>query len=272
MTTHTNLINLHDPDAIHTRRPLLITHRGGVIAPDAPENSHNAIDLAAHQGYDMVELDVRAARDGEPVLFHGFGRGNLLIDCGVAAEVHTLTSGELAALRYRGTDQSILTLQEGLRLCAALNLGIMLDLKTDGHAPLATPFLERIAELLDAYCLMDATLTICSRPEVRKVFGQRILHRATEREAEQVRSGARESLAGWFWFGGPEEITDPEIAWLQQQGALVIPCINTFRYPHHSFGQLERADIARLHAANVDGYQIDSVYSEHFEKLQSSAA
>src|SRR5690606_36922091 len=77
-------IHLHDGGEVAARRPLMIPHRGGVIASDAPENSARAIELAAQQGYDMVELDVRRARDGVPVVFHGSGsKGMMLVDCGI---------------------------------------------------------------------------------------------------------------------------------------------------------------------------------------------
>ena len=57
------MLNLRDRYSIKKRKPLLIAHRGGVLSPDTPENSLGAIRLAAHRGYDMVELDVREAKD-----------------------------------------------------------------------------------------------------------------------------------------------------------------------------------------------------------------
>ena len=86
------LIDVRDLDCIRARRPLLVAHRGGVITPDAPENSLAAIRLAAEQGYDMVELDVREAKDQEPVLFHGSAGRGLMVDCGVEAFVEDLTT------------------------------------------------------------------------------------------------------------------------------------------------------------------------------------
>lgn len=52
------MINLHNQTEIVTHRPIMLAHRGGVIAPDAPENAQRAIELAAQQGYDLVELDI----------------------------------------------------------------------------------------------------------------------------------------------------------------------------------------------------------------------
>jgi glycerophosphoryl diester phosphodiesterase len=49
-------------------RPQVIAHRGASV--DAPENTLAAFELAARQGADGVELDVRTTRDGEVVVFH----------------------------------------------------------------------------------------------------------------------------------------------------------------------------------------------------------
>ena len=49
-------------------RPLVIAHRTCPL--DAPENSLAGIRKAAELGADAVEVDVRAARGGEPVLGH----------------------------------------------------------------------------------------------------------------------------------------------------------------------------------------------------------
>jgi glycerophosphoryl diester phosphodiesterase len=49
-------------------RPLVLGHRG---APgDAPENTLRSFALAMEQGADGVEVDVRVARDGVPVVVH----------------------------------------------------------------------------------------------------------------------------------------------------------------------------------------------------------
>lgn len=50
------------------RQPLVIAHRGA--SADAPENTAVAFRLAAEQGADWVELDVRASRDGHLIVNH----------------------------------------------------------------------------------------------------------------------------------------------------------------------------------------------------------
>ncbi|MGL4635315.1 MAG: glycerophosphodiester phosphodiesterase [Beijerinckiaceae bacterium] len=49
-------------------RPLVIAHRGASAL--APENSIGALEAAIASGADMVEADVRLARDGVPVICH----------------------------------------------------------------------------------------------------------------------------------------------------------------------------------------------------------
>lgn len=50
---HDTLIDLRDRGDVRVRHPLLIAHRGGVIAPAAPEDSLAAIRSAAEHGYDL---------------------------------------------------------------------------------------------------------------------------------------------------------------------------------------------------------------------------
>ncbi|MEZ4711986.1 MAG: glycerophosphodiester phosphodiesterase family protein [Caldilineaceae bacterium] len=262
-----NLINLHDPVSIAAHRPILIAHRGGVVAARAPENSLRAIELAAQQGYDMVELDLRQAKDGVPVLFHGHGsRGGMLVDCGVAANIEDFTSVELAAITYRGTNQSVITFEAALALCKQLNLGIMLDVKTPDAAPLATDYLLRITALLEQYELTHAIMTLCTRPEARQLLPNTTLWPIRARNLQAALDG-NQPLHDHFWFDDPASATDEQIRQLRRRGALTIACLNSFRYPHHSFNTLERVDAERMKAVPVDGFQIDSCYGEFFEKL-----
>ncbi|MCB0123961.1 MAG: hypothetical protein KDE58_17020 [Caldilineaceae bacterium] len=263
------MINLHDQIDIAAHRPIMIAHRGGVIAPDAPENSQNAIKLAAKQGYDMVELDICCAADHVPVLFHGHGgRGGLLVDCGVAGNIGDFTRSELAQLSYRGTDQQILTLEQALDLCVHHDLGVMLDMKTVDANPLPVDYLQQVVELFTERNMAHAIMTLSLRPEVRAVLPATTLWPIRRRNLqEMLATGA--SLAGYFWFDDPDSVTDEEIAQVHERGALTIACINSFRYPAHSFGELEAKDIARLKRCAVDGWQIDSVYGRFFEKLSS---
>jgi hypothetical protein len=78
-----------------------------------------------------------------------------------------------------------------------------------------------------------------------------------------------ETLEGYFWFDDPASATAAEIAAVHARGALTIACINSFRYPAHSFHQLEAMDIQGLKDCPIDGWQIDSQYG-HFFGLKST--
>jgi hypothetical protein len=256
-----DLINLYDVKCVAARRPLLVAHRGGVIAANAPENSLGAIRLAAVYGYDMVELDVREAKDGEPVLFHGSSGRGLFMDCGVPCFLEELTSDELVALRYRASSEHIATLAQALELCASLKLGVMLDIKAGSGT---VRFFDRIAGLLRQHALTSSTVTIAREPEVRAALADLVIFPVSKDDEEHVIRGESLSLNGQFWFGWAAELPNTTIPLLQQSGAFIVVSINTFHYPAHAQQSLPRQDIRRLLAAGVEGFQIDSVYGDCF--------
>lgn len=108
-------------------RWLLIAHRGA--SADATENTLAAFALAATQGADAVECDVRLTRDGTPVVFHD---ATLLRLAGRAERVEALTRAELAAVRV-GDGHTIPTLAEALDW-SRTGLPLVVELK-DGADP-----------------------------------------------------------------------------------------------------------------------------------------
>lgn len=261
-------INLQNSEEVAAQRPLMIAHRGGVVAADAPENSVRAIELAAQQGYDMVELDVRWARDGVPVLFHGYGgAGMMLVDCGVNERIGHFTSSELQAIHYRGTDQTILTLNAALGLCVDYGLGVMLDMKS-GRSELPPPDRQdEIRNQLAQHGLTNSVMTLAQDEAVLKLLPPQTLWPIRQRTLAEVLSNPDYPLTNRYWFDDPDSITDDELEQLQARGVLTIACLNSFRYPAHSFNNLERQDYERMARFDVDGYQIDSCYGEFFDKL-----
>ncbi|MFN3928700.1 MAG: glycerophosphodiester phosphodiesterase, partial [Thermoflexus sp.] len=102
------------------REVLIIAHRGA--SREAPPNSAQALQRAAEQGADMVEVDVRVTADGIPILAH---------DAEIRLGDQTSTADQCHLLEIRGdrgTGQ-ILTLGEALERARALGLGVYLDLK-----------------------------------------------------------------------------------------------------------------------------------------------
>ena len=48
----------------------LISHRGGVVDAQRPENSVGALEEAIRRGYWMVEMDIQESKDGRLVVHH----------------------------------------------------------------------------------------------------------------------------------------------------------------------------------------------------------
>lgn len=250
------LINVTSEESIAAHRPVLIAHRGGVITPDSPECSLKAITLAKEFGYSMVELDIRESSDGVPVLFHD---RTMVEACGIHASVSDFTAEELTRIPYLNSAETIVTLETALQHCARLNLGVMLDLKVDsGHV-----FYETIANLIRENGLENSVVTFSGNTQFREVISDVAMLTVTSEQMEALTAGDKPDLRKRFWFGLPHRIPDTLVRKLKASGALVLPAINTFRYPEGEDRELAKQDIERLLEAGVDGFQIDSVYQDY---------
>ena len=250
-----SLIDLNDTDQVRERRPLLIAHRGGVITERSPECSLAAIELAAESGYSMVELDVQSSLDGVPIVFHD---RSLLTACGRPDRTSDYSASELLTVVYTGTSQKIISLEIALRKCRALGLGVMLDLK---HGREDAPFLDRVDQLITRCQLTTAAVSISRSVEARERL-KHVMFRPTKEQLSRFNKGENVDLEGTFWFGLPRDLSSADVARLKACGAYVFPAINSFRYPEEGDRELARKDIKRLISAGVDGFQIDSIYSD----------
>ena len=250
-----SLIDLNDTDQVRERRPLLIAHRGGVITERSPECSLAAIELAAESGYSMVELDVQSSLDGVPIVFHD---RSLLTACGRPDRTSDYSASELLTFVYTGTSQKIISLEIALRKCRALGLGVMLDLK---HGREDAPFLDRVDQLITRCQLTTAAVSISRSVEARERL-KHVMFRPTKEQLSRFNKGENVDLEGTFWFGLPRDLSSADVARLKACGAYVFPAINSFRYPEEGDRELARKDIKRLVSAGVDGFQIDSIYSD----------
>lgn len=253
------LIDVRDAAKVRARRPLLIAHRGGVVASRIPEGSLAAIREAARHGYDMIELDVRVTKDGGTVIFHD---ANLLNATGRDAAIAELTEAETRALRFRKNDEPIASLEQALVLCRQLHLGVMLDLKDPPRAET----LQKVAALVRQHGLEKSTVTISGHPLVRTELSSVALVPVSADELKKVAAGESISLEGRIWFGIPAWIPFETIPKLQRAGALVFPAINLFRYPDDPVRAQARRDVQALTGLGVDGFQIDSAYQDFFGK------
>lgn len=110
--------------------PRVIAHRGA--SSMAPENTLAALRKAKEVGAAWVEFDVKLTRDGVPILFHDDRLERTTNRRGKVAEatlgaIQALDAGGWFDLAFRG--EPVPTLAAALELCAALGLGINLEIK-----------------------------------------------------------------------------------------------------------------------------------------------
>lgn len=252
-----NLIDFSDDEGIAGRRPIIIAHRGGVITPQSHECSLSAIRLAAEAGYDMVELDVQRSSDGVPIVFHD---RSLKKACGIDAIISDFSADKLETIRYLRGEDRIVRLNRALMSCQQFGLGIMLDLKVGLDSQ---EFLEMIDQLLVKNGLGKATISFSGSGMARRYL-KHVRFTPTNDEMSRLRTGETVDLSKRFWFGLPRQLQPGDIEKLKSAGALIIPAINTFRYPSANHFKLAELDIIRLSKEGVDGFQIDSIYFSFF--------
>ncbi|MCZ6524841.1 MAG: glycerophosphodiester phosphodiesterase family protein [Alphaproteobacteria bacterium] len=102
-------------------------HRG-LHEEGVPENSLAAFEAALRAGYG-IELDVRLAADGVPVVFHDASLERLT---GRAGPVSAFTSAELARFRLGDSDQRIPRLEEVLALVRGA-APLLVEIKNPRH-------------------------------------------------------------------------------------------------------------------------------------------
>ncbi len=117
-------------------------HRG-LWSKDAPENSLKAFELAVRSGFG-IELDVQLTRDKRVVVFHDYTLERM---CGVKARVCDLTLAELKTLRLKGSDETVPTLVETLRVVDG-KVPLLIELKGESRD---TSLCPRVARILDNY-------------------------------------------------------------------------------------------------------------------------
>ena len=148
---------------------------------------------------------------------------------------------------FVASGETVLDLEGALRICAARRLGVMLDFKSFGNAD----FFDRVIGSVESFRLTQSVMCINGAVEVREKLAGHVMLTSGE-----------DGGAGTFWFGLASNLTAERVAALHRRGVLVIPAVNTFRYDAETHLTDARANIERLTAAGVDGFQIDSVYQD----------
>ena len=123
--------------------PLVIAHRGA--SAYAPENTLEAVELAARQGADMIELDVQRSADGVLVIFHDDTTERW---DGRARRARGCTLAELLALDIGGG--KVATLAETCAFARERGLRMNVELKGAGFGAEVARMLraERVEDLV----------------------------------------------------------------------------------------------------------------------------
>ncbi len=160
--------------------PLILGHRGA--SADAPENSLAAFVLAAEQGADGVELDVRLSADGHPVILHDYTVDRTTAGSG---PVTTFGAAELAALGVPSLDD----------LFEAFGPTLLYNVELKTFSLPASGLAAAVADRVEAYGLFDRVLISSFNPlalrRARRHFTRRtrlayLHHRALTRPLHRV--------------------------------------------------------------------------------------
>lgn len=190
-------------------RLLILGHRG---APEeALENTLESFALALRQGADGVELDVRLAADGEPVVIHD---GTLKRTFGLRGEIASLTWPALQRL----TGARLPSLQSVAAWAAAAGAWLNVELKVAGAE-------EGVLAIIDEHGLMDRTLFSSFDPAVvGRLAGLRPDARRfllTERWDDVARDGLLVALASGVCLRG-DAASALNLEVLRQEGLPVV--------------------------------------------------
>jgi glycerophosphoryl diester phosphodiesterase len=128
-----------------TARPLAIAHRGDPVT--ARENTVEAVEAAIAQGTRAVEVDVRLAADGTPVVVHDATFERLWGD---PHPVGSLSWPEIAALGEPG--RRVPRLAELLELSIGAEVPLVIDQKDPAAGAAAARLVERVGAEQTAFC------------------------------------------------------------------------------------------------------------------------
>jgi glycerophosphoryl diester phosphodiesterase len=138
-------------------QPLIIAHRG--FSSVAPENTMAAFVAAYNAGANMIELDVRPAKDGSLIIMHDAavnrttdGKGNV-IDLNLE-ELKKLDAGSYFGPEFK--DEKVTTLEEVMDKLGDKVL-INIEIKLPPNTP-CTPFTDKVVELIQKKNLQSSVL------------------------------------------------------------------------------------------------------------------
>jgi HEAT repeat protein len=202
----------------------LICHR--TANHDMPENTLESLALAARMGCNIVEIDIRKTLDGQLVLNHDDFLERLTSGMGSVEltsydELQLLDAGAWMGDRFRG--MRIPRFDEALRVAREQGIGLDLDIKTKGIAPL---LLEALA---------------------REGMLERVIFGGEWQDVKALYPDANRDAVAWVEPG----CSATDVAELQQQGKFVVANFSANAH-EMDLGAMREAVAAGVDALNVD--------------------
>lgn len=139
-----------------TPRPLLIGHRGSPRY--APENTLASFEVAAVQGADAIEFDVKLTADGEAVILHDATvdrttNGHGLLKRLTLTAIQQLDAGSWFSTQFAG--ERIPTLET---VCATLGQRLYLNIELTNYTTPFDPLVIRVVDIVKKYHLQNRVL------------------------------------------------------------------------------------------------------------------
>ena len=159
---------VHAETTITTNSPLIIGHRGASAI--APENTLAAFAQALIDGADGIELDVRLARDGVPVVIHDATLRRTGLTNGAIAQRTSIQLGETSAgawfnhtypalARPDYADQRVLTLEQVLQFVDNQKCTVYIEVKTEGASSI-DELVYSVTDLINRYAVQDRVVVV----------------------------------------------------------------------------------------------------------------
>jgi glycerophosphoryl diester phosphodiesterase len=240
----------------------LIAHRGGIVDETHAENSLGSVEAAIARGYWMIEVDVRATKDGEPVLQHD---ATLERFYGVKIRPEDLTWKEMRALRAKPGGTSPVHFDELCQMCKG-KMRLMLDIK---NGAMGEEFYRGMARSMERAGLQAGSYML-GGDRWRRVFGEGGTKESANRKALAAAAERGEKVRErYFLFELASDLDAASFALCEQLQVDCVAAVNEFRYAmaKRDLWEGPREDIERLRKLGVRSYQIDSKYEKLLKGL-----
>ncbi|MBX3241432.1 MAG: glycerophosphodiester phosphodiesterase family protein [Chitinophagaceae bacterium] len=231
----------------------LIAHRGGIVNDSMPENSEASINAAYHQGFRMVEIDLRLTRDKELIIYHDsdfrkyFGDSRKVVDLDWS-EISKLNNG----------NHRVLKLEEALRLCQG-KLHVMIDNKIQGNDTLVW---NRLLALLKEYNLQETALMIGTSAST-EFFTGKIKLSCTRQQLETNMKQPGYRPDNYYLFGNA--LTTEDVQWAGRHNILAVGVVNKWIFQRQNASPDEiLQQIKKLKNSGLVYFQIDADYLHYF--------